>query len=272
MHTRRASFRIGLPGSASRLNDRLYALVDGQLTSERSSTHNVTLCDVPSNGVASWARGVKALGMDLASYVGLHFSHVLRSDRPEARHNACVHQRLVDRKGTACKRVRYAKQLTEDLREDRWDRWLRVGADQCPTTDAELNLTSFGLKRRYPGLKRVLVACDSGDSQRDNPTASKALRRKASEMGFDEVRCGIRATADTEPMGDLDLEYMARNCKVVVAAHSTFSLMSIVLGHGMVDHARRATFYSPEWSGAVAAGLFTHFDRSGVRSVRSLFA
>ena len=96
--------------------------------------------------------------------------------------------------------------------------------------------------------------------------------RKAEQMGFDEVRCEVRSSADSEPVADLDAEYVGRECEVVAAAHSTFSLMSVVLGHGMVDHGRPAEFYSPKWSGAIAGGLFTHLDQSGVRDVRELWA
>ena len=120
----------------------------------------------------------------------------------------------------------------------------------------------------------MLVACDYGTEagSRRDPAVSKALHDKALLMGFDEVRCQVQSTPESEPVGDLDAEYMGRECEVVVAAHSTFSLMSVVLGHGMVDHGRPAEFYSPKWSGAIAGGLFTHLDQSGVRDVRELWA
>ena len=34
---------------------------------------------------------------------------------------------------------------------------------------------------------------------------------------------------------------------------------------------RNATYYSPKWSGAIAAGLFTAYDQSGVSDVRVLW-
>ena len=34
---------------------------------------------------------------------------------------------------------------------------------------------------------------------------------------------------------------------------------------------RNATYYSPKWSGAIAAGLFTEYDQSGVSDVRVLW-
>lgn len=210
--------------------------------------------------------------IDLASYVGQHFTNVLSSDTPVERHDACVHQRLVDRRDETCPKPRYAEQLAKDLRDWQWDRWLEVGATQCPFTDDELYRTSAGLKQRYPDLRRVLVACDSNDAQRADPTASESLQRKAKQMGFDEVRCKVRSGPDSEPAADVDAEHMARSCKVVVAAHSTYSLMSVVLGHGMVDRGRPAEFYSPKWEGAIAAGLFTHLDQSGVRDLRELWA
>ena len=131
----------------------------------------------------------------------------------------------------------------------------------------------------------MLVACDYGTEagSRRDPAVSKALHDKALLMGFDEVRCQVQSTAESEPVGDLDAEYMARECRVVVAARSTYSLMSVVLGLGM-DMAkttepsmtpwnpwRNATYYSPKWSGAIAAGLFTAYDQSGVSDVRVLW-
>ena len=131
----------------------------------------------------------------------------------------------------------------------------------------------------------MLVACDYGTEagSRRDPAVSKALHDKALLMGFDEVRCQVQSTPESEPVGDLDAEYMARECRVVVAARSTYSLMSVVLGLGM-DMAkttepsmtpwnpwRNATYYSPKWSGAIAAGLFTAYDQSGVSDVRVLW-
>jgi len=34
---------------------------------------------------------------------------------------------------------------------------------------------------------------------------------------------------------------------------------------------QNATYYSPKWSGAIAAGLFTSYDQSGVSDVRALW-
>ena len=287
----------------SHLNDRLYPLVQGQagrwhrveeggmqfprwLPSDDSTAPNVTLCDLPTNGVAIWARGTRELGQDVASYVGRYFSSVMGSEMPVARQShACVHQRFLRDRTESCQEARYAEALAEDLHEARWDRWLRVGSDQCPFTDDELNLTSAGLRRRYPGLRRILVACDYGteETTRRNPAVSKALHDKALLMGFDEVRCQVQSTPESEPVGDLDAEYMARECSVVVAARSTYSLMAVVLGLGM-DMAKttepsmtpwnpwqNATYYSPKWSGAIAAGLFTAYDLSGVSDVRVLW-
>ena len=83
---------------------------------------------------------------------------------------------------------------------------------------------------------------------------------------------GVNAACQISFRLTLVLVLRRLDAEVVVAAHSTFSLMSVVLGHGMVDHGRPAEFYSPKWSGAIAGGLFTHLDQSGVRDVRELWA
>ena len=60
---------------------------------DASASPNATLCDLPTNGVAMWARGTRELRRDVASYVGAHFSRVMGTEMPVARQShACVHQ------------------------------------------------------------------------------------------------------------------------------------------------------------------------------------